>query len=277
MLAKSYPIRQVCQVLGMAVSSYYYTAVECDKSQLKAALQRLAGQWPTYGRPRLTAMLKREGWPVNHKRVARLMDELGITAERPPRRQRTTNSEHDFPRYSNLVSDLAIVSPDQVWVADITYIHLQQDFVYLAVLMDVFTRAIRGWQLSRSLDRSLTLSALQRALQTTTPQYHHSDQGVQYACHDYVTLLHNNQVQISMAAVGTPTENGYAERLMRTIKEEHVDLTDYLDFSDAYRQIARFLNHVYQRKRIHAALGYLTPTEFEQQWRSSKYHTQERS
>lgn len=156
--------------------------------------------------------------------------------------------------------------PDEVWVADITYVALQQEFVYLAVIMDVFTRAIRGWHLSRSLDRELTLTALRRALQEHVPFIHHSDQGVQYACWDYVELLLNHGVQISMAAVGKPEENGYAERLMRTIKEEEVDLSDYQDFHDAYQHMGRFLDDVYTRKRIHSALGYLTPTEFEAQW-----------
>ena len=156
--------------------------------------------------------------------------------------------------------------PDQVWVADITYSALRDEFVYLAVIMDVYTRAIRGWHLSRSLDRELTLTALQRALGECTPGIHHSDQGVQYACWDYIELLLNRGVRISMAAVGKPEENGYAERLMRTIKEEEVDLSDYRDFHDAYQHIRRFLDGVYTRRRIHSALGYLSPTEFEAQW-----------
>jgi transposase InsO family protein len=168
-----------------------------------------------------------------------------------------------------------VTKPDQVWVADITYIRLGQEFVYLAVLMtvgntegmDVFTRAIRGWQLSRSLDRDLTLTALRRALHERRPEIHHSDQGVQYACGEYIALLREEPtIAISMAAVGKPEENGYAERLMRTIKEEEVDLSEYRDFQHAYACIAQFLEEVYTRKRIHSALGYLTPAEFEAQW-----------
>jgi transposase InsO family protein len=152
-------------------------------------------------------------------------------------------------------------------VADITYIRLRREFVYLAVLMDVFTRCLRGWHLGRSLDQGLTLAALERALVVAIPQIHHSDQGVQYAATAYVERLQKLHVQLSMAAIGEPRENGYVERLMRTIKEEEVDLSEYHDFADAHRQITRFLDDVYNIKRIHSALGYLTPLEFEQQWR----------
>jgi putative transposase len=241
-----------------------------DDSTLRRALERLAGQWPTYGYRRLTKMLHREGWDVNHKRVRRLMTELGIHGLLPVRRQRTTNSNHAFPRFANLVAGLEVVRPDQVWVADITYIRLRQDFVYLAVIMDVFTRLIRGWHLGRSLEGDLTRVALERALQKHQPEIHHSDQGVQYAASDYVDRLQKLSVQVSMAAVGEPRENGYAERLMRTIKEEEVDLSEYLNYADACRQLGRFLDAVYNRKRIHSALGYLTPAEFEQQWRSEQ-------
>ena len=149
---------------------------------------------------------------------------------------------------------------------DLTYIRLKMEFVYLAVIMDVFTRSIRGWYLSRSLDQDLTLTALKCALEQRTPEIHHSDQGIQYAAMAYTDLLSATGVAISMAEVGEATQNGYAERLIRTIKEEEVDLSDYLDFADAYHQIGRFLEDVYMRKRIHSSLGYLTPVEFESQW-----------
>ena len=157
--------------------------------------------------------------------------------------------------------------PDQVWVADITYIRLRKEFVYLSVLMDVYTRCIRGWHLGRGLDQELTLVALRRAFEHGRPEIHHSDQGVQYAATAYVDMLINYNVKISMANVGEPEENGYAERLMRTIKEEEVDLSGYEDFGDALRGLGRFLDDVYNRKRIHSSLGYLTPAEFEGQWR----------
>jgi putative transposase len=271
-LAKTYPIRLVCRLLGVPRSSVYYPArtVPDDEAMLKSALLDLAGEWPTYGYRRLTAMMRRLGWRVNGKRVRRWMEELGIDGAPPTRKKRTTNSDHAFPRCANLVKDLEITRPDQVWVADITYIRLRREFVYLAVLMDVFTRSIRGWHLSRNLDQGLTLAALERALIVAVPQLHHSDQGVQYAATAYVERLQKLGVTLSMAAVGEPRENGYAERLVRTIKEEEVDLSEYQDFADALRQITRFLDDVYNVKRIHSALGYLTPREFEDQWRSER-------
>lgn len=250
-----------------------------EEAAVRAQVAQLASQWPTYGYRRMTAQLQRERHaddpsapPINSKRVRRLMGALGLVGQAPVRRCRTTNSAHPYPRYPNRVHTLAITHPDQVWVADITYIRLQTGFVYLAVLLDVFPRAIRGWELSRHLDQALTLSALDRALASGhQPAIHHSDQGVQYAATAYVARLDQVGAQISMAKQGEPRENGYAERLMRTIKDEEVALTEYRDFTDAYAQIGRFLEEVYQHKRIHSALGYLTPTEFE-----AAYHAQAR-
>jgi putative transposase len=266
-LAPHYPVRLICRATGWPRSSLYLeAATPADGDRLRQAVGRLAGEWPTYGYRRLTAMLRREGWQVNGKRVRRVMAALGIQGKAPPRRVRTTDSNHPFPRYPNLVEGLAVGRPDQVWVADITYVRLRSEFVYLAVIMDVFTRCVRGWELGRSLDQGLTLQALGRALRGRCPEVHHSDQGVQYAATAYVERLAGLGVAISMAAVGAPEENGHAERLMRTIKEEEVELAEYADFADARRQLGRFLDAVYNRKRIHSSLGYLTPTEFEQQW-----------
>jgi putative transposase len=271
-LARTYPLRVICRLLGAPRSSLYYkpAPVPDADAMLKTVLVELAGEWPTYGYRRLTCMMRRLGWPVNGKRVRRWMDELGINGAPPARRRRTTDSNHAFPRYPNLVADLEITRPDQVWVADITYIRLRRDFVYLAVLMDVFTRNLRGWHLGRNLDQGLTLAALEKALALWLPEIHHSDQGVQYAASAYVERLQGRGVQLSMAAVGQAHENGYAERLIRTIKEEEVYLADYQDFADAQRNITRFLDDVYNVKRIHSALGYLTPREFEEQWRAGQ-------
>lgn len=270
-LADTYPIRLVCRLLGVPRSSVYYAPRPAiDEAMLKTALLDLVAEWPTFGYRRLAVMMQRLGWRVNAKRVRRWMDELGLTGAPPARKTRTTNSQHSFPRYPNLVKDLKTQRPDQVWVADITYIRLRNEFVYLAVLMDVFTRSIRGWNVSRDLDQGLTLAALERALVVAVPKIHHSDQGVQYAATAYVERLHKLGVQLSMAAVGEPRENGYAERLVRTIKEEEVDLSDYQDFRDARGQIGHFIDAVYNLKRIHSSLGYLTPQEFEEQWRRAR-------
>ena len=262
-LISTYPARLVCRLLDFPRCRLYRPLsrpVERDED-VRQALVRLAGQWPTYGYRRLTAMLRREGFAVNGKRVRRLMDEQGIHGLASVRRKRTTDSNHDFPRWPNRVEGLKVVRPDQVWVADLTYIRLKRDFVYLAAIMDVYTRCIRGWHLDRNLEATLTLKALERALRKGRPEIHHSDQGVQYACGGYVDRLVQAKAQVSMAAVGEPEENGFAERLMRTIKEEEVDLSEYQDYADAYRQLGRFLDAVYNHKRIHSALGYLTPAD----------------
>ena len=198
------------------------------------------------------------------------MREMGLQVKIKRKARKTTNSEHDFPRYPNLVQDLEIVRPDQVWVSDITYIRLRYEFVYLAVIMDVFTRSIRGWHLGRGLDQSLTLIALDRALAEHAPEIHHSDQGIQYAATAYIQMLGAVNAEISMAESGEAWQNGYAERLIRTIKEEEVDLSDYDDYNDAVSQLGRFLNDVYIHKRIHSSLGYLTPAEFEERWRRER-------
>jgi transposase InsO family protein len=265
-LKDEYSVRLLCEALGVHRCNVYHQPRPDEDRQVKHALKEQAGAWPTYGYRRLTVVLRRQGLEVNEKRVRRLMHELGIAGEAPRRKPRTTDSGHAYPRYPNLVEGLEAERPERVWVADITYIRLKKEFVYLAVLMDVFTRYIRGWHLSRSLEQDLTLVALRRAFERGCPEIHHSDQGVQYAATAYVDLLIERGVKISMASVGEPEENGYAERLMRTIKEEEVDLSGYEDFSDAVGGLGRFLDEVYNRMRIHSSLGYLTPSEFEQQW-----------
>ena len=220
LLREQFPINMLCEVLGVPRSSAYYEPRPDEDRPLLDALIEVAGQWPTYGYRRLTKQLQREGHAVNAKRVRRLMHELGIMGKAPERKPRTTDSGHAYPRYPNLVEDLKVTRPDQVWVADITYIRLRKEFVYLSVLMDVYTRCIRGWHLGRGLDQELTLVALRRAFEHGRPEIHHSDQGVQYAATAYVDMLIDSKVKISMANVGEPEENGYAERLMRTIKTD---------------------------------------------------------
>jgi putative transposase len=269
-----YPVAALCQLLELPRSSYYYRPAERDDVVLRQAIESIATEFPTYGSRRITQQLRRSPYQVviNRKQVQRLMGEMGLTRPLKRRKKRTTNSSHGYPRFPNLVMDLSITYPNHVWVSDITYIRLRQDFVYLAVVMDVFTRAIRGWHLHRWLDQTLTLTALHRALTMQAPAIHHSDQGIQYAAHDYINLLLRHDVQISMANKGEAWQNGYAERLMRTIKEEEVALSDYHDFADAYAQIGQFIEQVYQHKRIHSALGYLTPEEFEVDWNKQQQH-----
>jgi transposase InsO family protein len=265
-------VQEVCEVLGLSRSSYYYRRQRSEAAQLVVDLEQEAGRYLKYGSRRLTQQLRRAPYHhcVNRKRIQRIMRQKGLLRPQKRAKCHTTNSQHPYPRYPNLVMDLKVDHPEQVWVCDVTYVRLADGFVYLAVIMDVFTRANRGWNLSRNLDTDLTLGALQHALSLCIPEIHHSDQGVQYAAHEYVALLQQYEVQVSMAAQGKPEENGYAERLMRTIKEEEVDLSEYIDFADVYRQIGRFLEDVYNTKRIHSALGYLTPLEFEAAWRMAQ-------
>ena len=271
-LSEKYPVTQLCEVLGVPRSSYYYQAAATDETKLKSEIERLCGEWPTYGYRRISRQLQRESKEVvNDKVVRRLMNELGLQIKRKARKRQTTDSNHACPRYPNLVLELEIDRPDQVWVSDITYIRLGNDFVYLAIVMDVFTRVIRGWHLGRSLHQELTLTAFTKAIASGhTPTIHHSDQGVQYAAADYITLLTTHNITISMAEVGAAWQNGFAERFMRTLKEEEVALSDYRDFNDALNQIARFIDDVYLHKRIHSALGYLTPIEFERHWQHAR-------
>ena len=257
-----------CELVDLPRSSYSYRSHKADEGQLVADLKAVAGEYVTYGTRRVRSQLRRPpyGYRINRKRVQRIMRQKGLLRPVRRRKSRTTDSKRPYPRYSNLVKELAITYPEQVWVCDITYIRLGQGFVYLAIVMDVFTRSIRGWHLSKLLDQELTLAALHMALADHVPEIHHSDQGVQYAAHAYVDLLKAHQIQISMASVGKAEENGYAERFMRTIKEEEVDLSDYADFADTRNQIVRFIEDVYNHKRIHSSLGYLTPAEFEAAW-----------
>lgn len=263
----TWPVARLCALFGVPRSSLYYQPATKERDDVRPALLRVAGEWPRYGARRLTAQLKREGVAVGERRVRRLMRELKLTAKPHPRKVRTTNSAHSLPRFPNLVAGLVVTQPEQVWVADITAVELRQETVYLAVVMDRFTRSIRGWCLSRRLDTDLTLIALSRALEKGTPKIHHSDQGVQYASRAYVQRLQQAGVAVSVAAVGCPEENGAAERLVRTIKDEHVSLCEYRDYADALGQMGHFIEEVYQKKRIHSALGYLTPAEFEERWR----------
>lgn len=263
-LAEEYPVRRLCRILGVSPSSYYYQPHGRDELGLLSEIEDVLVRFPTYGYRRVTAQLRHDGClgVVNGKRVHRVMRENDLLVRNKPR-VHTTNSAHGYGRYPNLVQGLEIIRPDQVWCADITYIRLRHDFLYLAIVLDVFTRALRGWELGRMLCSELAVTALERGLAGHRPEIHHSDQGIQYAAQGYVERLQAHGVQVSMAARGQPTQNPYAERVIRTIKEEEVYLADYLDFADVYHRIGHFIEEVYQTKRIHSALGYLTPVEFE--------------
>jgi putative transposase len=270
----------VCAALELALSSYYYEPAAKEEADVVRAIEEIAQRFPTYGSRRIAHQLRRPpyGLAVNRKRVQRIMRERGLVCRRRKASQRTTNSCHPFARFGNLVAGLVIARPDQVRVCDITYIKLGAgEFVYLAIVMDVFTRWIRGWSLSRGLGVELSLAALGQAFRRGVPEVHHSDQGVQYACPGYVAQLQARNVGISMAEVGQAEQNGYAERVIRTIKEEEVYLNEYQDYEEARARIGDFIEAVYNRKRIHSSLGYLTPAEFEAKWRKQQAASQKKA
>ena len=236
--------------------------------ELHDALQRLALAWPGYGYRRLTAALKRQGLIVNHKRVLRLMREDNLLCLRYGRGfVVTTDSRHAFPVYPNLAREMTLTDLNQLWIADITYIRLRGGFVYLAVILDAYSRRVIGWALSRRIDTELTLIALRMAIsrrQFAAGLVHHSDRGAQYAATDYVTELEAHNITVSMSRKGNPYDNAQCERFMRTLKYEEVYLSDYETLSEAAAAIEQFLEEVYNQKRLHSALGYVPPAEFEQ-------------
>ena len=262
--ASSYSVRQICQTLGFNRSLlYYHPKSTPSEGELRAEIETLCLQYPKYGYRRIRELLLRQGYTVGYRRVSRLMKEANLCVSVKRVCQTTTSSDGVRP-WRNQLKTLDITRVDQVWVGDITYVRLKRRFIYVAVLMDVFTRRIRGWNLSQNLTQALTLRPLEQALRQRVPEMHHSDQGVQYLSNDYISTLKHHGIEISVAERGCPWENGYAERLIRTLKEEEVHLNDYEDIHEARDRIGHFITQVYHLKRPHSALGYLTPLEFEQ-------------
>jgi putative transposase len=281
------PLSQACAVLAVGRGSYYRQRGQRSRSAdapgpeeeaVRAAIEQVVLSFPGYGYPRVTRQLQRDGFAVNHKRVYRLMREAGLLQERKRGQVRTTDSEHGWPIYPNLLGECgwqALTRPDEAWGADLTYVRLGAGFCYLAVLLDLFSRRIVGWNLSESLEAEGALAALEMALAERRPEagwIHHSDRGVQYACREYVQRLKAAQARISMTAVGAPKENAPTERWMRTVKEEEVDLQEYGSLAEARREIRRFIEEVYNRRRLHSALGYRPPSEFEELFAAGVFH-----
>lgn len=256
-------MNQLCDLLNCARSSYYYEPRQPNEAALVVAMEDVMMRWPRYGYRRILAQLQREGVDAGERIVRRLLKALGGSCQVGRVRIRTTDSNHAHWRYPNLLKQLVVAYPDHVWVADLTYIRFGHRFIYLAVILDVYTRAVRGWAVSRHIDKQLTLAALQMALQQGQPLIFHSDQGVQYAAWEHTEWLKAASVQISMADAGQPTQNAIVERFIRTFKEEHVDFADYDSFDDADRQIGHWLAVTYNTERIHSAHDYRTPAEFE--------------
>jgi transposase InsO family protein len=263
----------MCDLLGESRSSYYRhwqtSAPRQEETELRDVVQRLALSHRHYGYRRLGVLLRQEGFAVNHKRVLRLMREDNLLCLR--RRAFvpvTTQSGHGWAVVPNRVRDLQPTGPDQIWVADITYIRLREGFVYLAVVLDAFSRRVVGWAMADSLEAALAVEALQRALAHRRPApglIHHSDQGVQYACGEYRSQLEQHRLQASMSRVGNPYDNAKAESFMATLKREQIDGRAYRDLAEATADIGAFIDAVYNRNRLHSALGYRSPDQFEAQ------------
>ena len=234
--------------------------------KLRDEIQKIALEWPAYGSRRITAELRRRKWPVNRKRVQRLMREDNLLCLRKRKFVVTTNSDHGLRVYPNLARQMTLTGIDQLWRADITYVRLEVEFVYLAVILDAYSRRVIGWELDGTLEDLLTLAALRMALsrRTVTPALvHHSDRGVQYASGDYTQLLKDHDIRISMSRKANPWDNAACESFMKTLKYEEVLRNEYRDLADARASICEFLEKIYNEKRLHSALGYLPPAEFE--------------
>ena len=260
----------MCRVLDVNRAACYRSREQTTSRgevELRDAIQRIALEMPGYGSRRITAELRRQGRQINRKRVQRIMREDNLLCLRRKKFIRTTDSEHGLAVYPNLAGTLDISGLNQLWVADITYLRLWREFVYLAVVLDAFSRRVIGWSLGRTLEAQLPLAALRMALETRVVGpglVHHSDRGVQYASGDYTGLLDRHNIEISMSRKANPYDNALAESFMKTLKYEEVYLFEYEDFAEAQRRIGRFLERVYNEKRLHSALGYLPPVEYEQ-------------
>lgn len=265
-------IRRLCAAVS-ASRSWWYARPSAEArgerdTALRDAIEQIVLAFPGYGYRRVTKTLQRDGWAINHKRVLRVMREESLLCQLERRFVRTTDSAHALRTYPNLLSGTALVGPDQAWVADITYIRLPTTFAYLACVLDGWSRRCVGWKVSRAIDTTLTLAALDQALTTRCPApglIHHSDRGVQYASAAYITRLTNAGVQVSMSATGNPYDNAKAESFFKTLKREEVYLTNYQTFAEAEENLGRFIGDVYNAKRLHSSLGYLPPIEFEEE------------
>lgn len=263
-------VKKLCELLDVS-RSWYYQKLGVDQQtgeevDLRDAIEHIVLEFPGYGYRRVNAELHRRGWRVNHKRVLRIMREKSLLCQLKRRFKVTTDSTHAFGVYPNLIKEIDLDGLDQVWIADITYVRLPTAFCYLAAILDAYSRRCVGWCLSRQIDTTLTLSALEMALTTRRPAaglIHHSDRGVQYASSEYVSRLQEAGALISMAAVGNPYENAQVESFFRNLKMEEVYIKDYRDFEEAYENIGQFIEEVYNEKRLHSSLGYLPPVEFE--------------
>jgi putative transposase len=276
-LQGSLSIERMCQLVPVSRASFYrWLAAQApaeENIEMRAAIQEMAlAHRRRYGYRRVTAELRGRGWIVNRKRVARLMREDNLLALRGRKYVATTQSDHEWEVYVNVAAKMKVSAINQLWVADITYIRLKHEFVYLAVIIDAFSRRVIGWALERTLHRRLSMAALQHAIEERHPGpglIHHSDRGVQYAAHEYVQLLLAHGIVPSMSRPGNPYDNAMCESFMKTLKQEEIYCHEYADLDQLQAGISQFIDHYYNRCRLHSALGYRTPHRAEADYRAS--------
>jgi putative transposase len=264
-------VTALCAMTGLNRAGFYRWRLPRQgipvEMELRDEMQNIALESPSYGYRRITAELRRRNFDVNHKRVLRMMREDNLLCVRRRAFVTTTDSRHDLPIYLNLARDMELTAVNQLWVADITYIRLREEFVYLSVMLDAYSRRVIGWALGRTLEAELAASALRMALFSRRPApglVHHSDRGVQYASGSYTELLKDHEITISMSRKGNPYDNAACESFMKTLKYDEIYRNEYRDFEEARRSMSEFLDVVYNQQRLHSALGYCTPAEFEE-------------
>lgn len=272
----SVSVKHASSLLGVSRSGFYKWSSDDNglrpdsDARIKDEIVKIIGECPGYGYRRVDPELRRRGFIVNHKRISRIMKQNNLICKKKRFKPTTTDSDHNNKVYPNLIRNIEIVRPNQVWASDITYIRLVKGFVFLAVIIDLFTRRCIGWELSRCLDNRLALNALRMALKVREDEnledlIHHSDKGVQYTSAEYVMCLKEKNIRISMSRTGNPYDNAYAESFFKTLKVEEVYLNEYETYRDALENVGRFIEEVYNKKRLHSSLGYKTPMEFERE------------
>lgn len=270
--ARHISVKEACFACGVSTNAFYHWLRNKEMRKLKdeevkEEIEDIIREFAGYGYRRVTKELGNRQCTVNHKRVLRIMKQNNLTVKRKKKFKVTTNSNHHFRIYPNLIKGLEITRINQVWVADITYIRLLRGFVYLAVILDAYSRRVVGWCLREDLTEELALGALRMALNVREiPQglIHHSDRGVQYASTTYTNLLKENHILISMSRKGNCYDNAKAESFFKTIKAEEINLSEYEDYQEAKLNIAHFIDDVYNQKRLHSSIGYLSPMKFEE-------------